>query len=484
VEPLLKYFPLLKVDESAHMVWGLVTSEAPDSDKEICDYAFAKAAIQKWSDETLAKTTAAGQDPSLGNMRVMHQLQIGGKAIKIEYKDAEKQVWVGSEPANDEVWHLLKGGFLTAHSIGGSYAWRKPEGEYERYGPTINEISYVDRGANPEASFSYVKADGTTELRKFAKPGPEEEKILRKMKESQMTNLSDEDIARIARSLAESLSKGVKYLVPDGKHLPYTDESGKPSHSHMGAAWAALHGGYRGNKYEGPGKEEAIAHLKEIYRQEGMEPPSSKAILAELEKLNLLDDSELDTGLTKISAVVAELMGKLSAAKEQSPMKLTAEQIKKCADALGVTVEEFEKTDIVEKAKHGIAALHSHLETAKAHHDGMMKAHESMASMHEKHSAHLDKCMKACKAVMGDDEKEADKAIKSLLADLTKVETTDDSKAGISAEEMQKRVDEAVKKAIGELPETQKLRIVPRDSGELVKRAEARDAVVAATSPY
>jgi hypothetical protein len=42
----------------------------------------------------------------------------------------------------------------------------------------------------------------------------------------------------------------------------------------MGAAWAALHGGYRGNKYEGPGKEAAIAKLKALYKSEGMELPS------------------------------------------------------------------------------------------------------------------------------------------------------------------------------------------------------------------
>src|ERR1700751_1297805 len=65
----------------------------------------------------------------------------------------------------------------------------------------------------------------------------------------------------------------VKYLVPDGKHLPYTDESGKPDHRLMGAAWAALHGGYRGNKYEGPGKDAAISKLRGIYKSEGMTPP-------------------------------------------------------------------------------------------------------------------------------------------------------------------------------------------------------------------
>jgi len=65
----------------------------------------------------------------------------------------------------------------------------------------------------------------------------------------------------------------IKYLVPDGKHLPYTDESGKPDHRLMGAAWAALHGGYRGNEYSGPNKSEAIDKLRRIYHSEGMTPP-------------------------------------------------------------------------------------------------------------------------------------------------------------------------------------------------------------------
>lgn len=65
------------------------------------------------------------------------------------------------------------------------------------------------------------------------------------------------------------------YLIveKDGtKHLP-TQTGGKPDHRLMGAAWAALHGGYRGNKYEGPGKQEAISKLKALYKSEGMETP-------------------------------------------------------------------------------------------------------------------------------------------------------------------------------------------------------------------
>jgi len=51
-----------------------------------------------------------------------------------------------------------------------------------------------------------------------------------------------------------------QYLIVDegGKgHLPVRDSPNGPLNHHlMGAAWAALHGGYRGNKYEGPGEKQ------------------------------------------------------------------------------------------------------------------------------------------------------------------------------------------------------------------------------------
>lgn len=71
----------------------------------------------------------------------------------------------------------------------------------------------------------------------------------------------------------------VHYLVTekDGTtHLPVSGEDGKPDHRLMGAAWAALHGGYRGNKYEGPDKEKALAALKALYKSQGMELPGEQ----------------------------------------------------------------------------------------------------------------------------------------------------------------------------------------------------------------
>jgi hypothetical protein len=71
----------------------------------------------------------------------------------------------------------------------------------------------------------------------------------------------------------QHVEEAVKFLAGKG-HLPYTDASGKPNHRLMGAAWAALHGGYRGNKYEGKDKTAALVKLKGVYKSEKMELPT------------------------------------------------------------------------------------------------------------------------------------------------------------------------------------------------------------------
>jgi hypothetical protein len=174
-EKMLKYFPLVKVVENdpttgGHMVYGLVTAEVEDSDGEVCVYEDAKKSYQAWSAQCLKSTTAAGQEPSLGNIRVMHQLQIGGKAVKIDYDDANKQILLGAEPADENIWELCRKGMLRGFSQGGNYAWRDPESaKPRRYAPEIGEVSLVDNPALKIATFSYVKADGSAELRKFQK---------------------------------------------------------------------------------------------------------------------------------------------------------------------------------------------------------------------------------------------------------------------------------------------------------------------------
>jgi hypothetical protein len=72
------------------------------------------------------------------------------------------------------------------------------------------------------------------------------------------------------------------FLVVEDPEAPTTwhlqvRRNGTPDHNLMGAAWAALHGGYRGNKYEGPNKSRATAALKKLYDSEDMAVPAEGA---------------------------------------------------------------------------------------------------------------------------------------------------------------------------------------------------------------
>ena len=65
------------------------------------------------------------------------------------------------------------------------------------------------------------------------------------------------------------------FLVIDEKgkgHLP-TKKNGKPNHKLMGTAHAALTSGFRGHKYEGPGKTSALKKLRSLYKQEKLDWP-------------------------------------------------------------------------------------------------------------------------------------------------------------------------------------------------------------------
>ena len=73
------------------------------------------------------------------------------------------------------------------------------------------------------------------------------------------------------------------YLVVEDRAKPSTwhlqvKRNGTPDHGLMGAAWAALHGGYRGNPYQGPNKATALAKLRALYRAEQMDLPAEKAL--------------------------------------------------------------------------------------------------------------------------------------------------------------------------------------------------------------
>lgn len=64
---------------------------------------------------------------------------------------------------------------------------------------------------------------------------------------------------------------------PSTWHLRVRNVNGAVDRRLLGASFAALHGGYRGNRYQGPNKQDALRKLKELYASEGMPLPSEKA---------------------------------------------------------------------------------------------------------------------------------------------------------------------------------------------------------------
>jgi len=104
------------------------------------------------------------------------------------------------------------------------------------------------------------------------------------LKDKKWTDLAadaedNEEVGEATKTVGGKSYPSGDFLVVEDPGQPSTwhlqvKRNGKPDHNLMGAAWAALHGGYRGNKYEGPNKARAITKLKALYQAEDMEVPA------------------------------------------------------------------------------------------------------------------------------------------------------------------------------------------------------------------
>jgi hypothetical protein len=165
-----KFIAITKVDVAKREVYGVVTSETPDKDGEICDYASTVPHYQAWSTE-FEKAT---EGKSKGNVREMHSHSAVGKVAELVCDDAAKTIAVRARIVDDEAWRKCQEGVYTGFSHGGEYVGElKPEGAYKRYTAKPTEISLVDNPCNPDAHFEYVKLDGSVEMRKFVTPSAE-----------------------------------------------------------------------------------------------------------------------------------------------------------------------------------------------------------------------------------------------------------------------------------------------------------------------
>jgi Mu-like prophage I protein len=102
---------------------------------------------------------------------------------------------------------------------------------------------------------------------------------------------------------------------PTTWHLRVKDKEGKNDHGLMGAAWAALHDGYRGSKYEGPDKANALTKLKALYKSEKMKTPDKqKEESSEVTTVKQMTDAQFSAAVLK-AVTLAESSPKAKKAK-------------------------------------------------------------------------------------------------------------------------------------------------------------------------
>jgi hypothetical protein len=160
------FIPITKIDAARRLVYGVVTAEAPDVTGEVCDYASTKPLYQKWSQ----KFADATDGKSFGNLRAMHSHVAAGKLVDIAFNDEQKRIEICGKVIDDAEWQKVEEGVYTGFSQGGRYLKRWPdpdEPKLTRYTAEPVEVSLVDYPCLPEATFAVIKADGSTELRKF-----------------------------------------------------------------------------------------------------------------------------------------------------------------------------------------------------------------------------------------------------------------------------------------------------------------------------
>jgi hypothetical protein len=160
------FVPITKIDAAQRLVYGVVTAEAPDVSGEVCDYASTKPQYQKWSHNFASVTDGR----SFGNLRAMHGHVAAGKLVEIAFNDEQKRIEICGKVVDDAEWQKVEEGVYTGFSQGGRYLKRWPdpdEPDLMRYTAEPLEVSLVDHPCLPEATFAVIKADGSTELRKF-----------------------------------------------------------------------------------------------------------------------------------------------------------------------------------------------------------------------------------------------------------------------------------------------------------------------------
>lgn len=157
MDKLSVYVPFEKKDEDKRIVGGFASTEALDSQGEVVRLDAIEKALPEYM--------------KYGNIREMHQWSAVGKTIQANIDKTKKGLYIVAKVIDGNAWEKCKEGVYNGFSIGGKIISKVGETIEEL---VLNEISLVDRPANPEAVFSLVKlSDGVEKSMPIAPSGME-----------------------------------------------------------------------------------------------------------------------------------------------------------------------------------------------------------------------------------------------------------------------------------------------------------------------
>jgi len=185
-----------ELDDGTIKVWGYASSEAVDSDGETVSADAMKAALPDYM--------------KFGAVREMHQAKAAGTAIEANVED-DGRTYFGAHVVDSEAVKKVKSGVYKGFSIGGKVTERDELNKALIKGLKLVEVSLVDRPANPEAVFTFYKADMPDD----PVPVPAIDQLADLLNKGQITPEALLDLAKAVKPVEpEKIAKGM-YSVQD-----------------------------------------------------------------------------------------------------------------------------------------------------------------------------------------------------------------------------------------------------------------------------
>lgn len=208
---------------------GVMTSEAPDQDREIMDFDQSRPYFEDWSQTAFQRSGGK----SYGNVREMHGLSAAGKLTRpLVFDKATKRIYVHGLIVDPIAMRKANEGVYVGLSIGGRYVDRFPDPDnasLTRYVADPTELSLVDSPNNPDATMELI---GPTGASKFVKLGtavaliPELDDTDRRLLKAAASQVAD-------RVLPVGVTKAGRTKRVGGKDLPssafaFVGDAGRP----------------------------------------------------------------------------------------------------------------------------------------------------------------------------------------------------------------------------------------------------------------